>query len=286
MTLLGKVFTGMVFVLSVIFFTLAIAVNASHINYRDMVEDKNTGLKVQLAREQAKSRELLELVDKQKDAMATEQLARRAALSSLQTQLETLTNELAEKQQQITEQQSQLTTLISTEQLTQQDLAARTKENDQLRQSLVQAREDRNAQYQKFVQTFDQYMRLQGEKKTLEDINHELADENTAAKEKMAILDIGPETKLDGPPAVNGLVSAVSNNLVETTLGRDDGVRPGHTLDVYRGGQYVGRIKITRSEDDKSVGEVLPQYSKGLIRQGDRVDSRLNEIYVKRPSAQ
>lgn len=286
MTLLGKVFTGMVFVLSVIFFTLSIAVNASHINYRDMVENNNNGLRAQLTRAEAKHRELQELVDKQKDALATEQVARRAALSSLQTQLELLTSDVSEKEKELAEKQSQLTRLVATEQLTQQELAARTRENENLRQSLVQAREDRNAQYQKFVQTFDQYIRLQGEKETLEEQWRALADANTAAREKLDIIGITPETKLDGPPAVNGLVSVVSNNLVEVTIGKDDGIRVGHTLDVYRGGQYIGRIKITRSEDDKAVGEVLSQYSKGFIRQGDRVDSRLSEIYVNSPSAQ
>jgi hypothetical protein len=176
--------------------------------------------------------------------------------------------------------------LTGTEQLTQQELAARTKENEELRQSLVKAREDRNAQYQKFVQAFDQYLRLQGEKKTLEEQSKELARDFTAAKEKLEIMGITPETRLDGPPPVNGLVSAVSNNLVEVTIGKDDGVRVGNELDIYRGGQYIGRIRITRSEDDKAVGEVVTSYSKGFIRQGDRVDSRLNELYVKRPTAQ
>ena len=38
MTLLGKVFTGLVFLLSVIFFSLAVAVNASHINQKTRAE--------------------------------------------------------------------------------------------------------------------------------------------------------------------------------------------------------------------------------------------------------
>ena len=78
----------------------------------------------------------------------------------------------------------------------------------------------------------------------------------------------------------------MSNNLVEVSIGKDDGVRVGDKLDVYRGGQYIGRINITRSEDDKAVGEILPTYSRGFILKGDRVDSRLNELYVKRPGAQ
>jgi hypothetical protein len=284
MTLLGKIFTGMVLILSVIFFTLSAAVSGSHISYRDLVEDKNTGLKVVLAREQAKSKELTELVERLKDAMAVEQGARRAALSSLQTQLERYISDVAEKEKELAAKQSQLTTLASTEQLTQQELSARTKENEALRNQLVQARGDRDAQYQKFVQTFDQYMRLQGEKKTLEEQSKALARDYIGAKEKMDILGITADTKLDGPPAVNGVVSGISNNLVEVTIGKDDGIRIGDQLDVYRGGAYIGRINVTRSEDDKAVGEVLSSFSKGFIMKGDRVDSRLNQIYVKRPT--
>ena len=286
MTLLGKVFIGMIAVLSVIFFAFSLMVNASHINYRDMVEDKDTGLKALLTREQAKSRELTELVQKQKDAMAIEQLARRAALSSLQTQLELLIADVSDKEKLLAENQSQLTQLIATEQLTQQELSARSKENEELRLQLVQAREDRNAQFQKFAKTYDEFLRLQGDKDTLEAQSKELARVHTAAKQIMDIMGVTPETKLDGPPAVNGVVTRVSNNLVEVSIGKDDGIRIGDQLDVYRGGAYIGRINITRSEDDKAIGEVLTTYSKGFIVKGDRVDSRLNEVYVKRPLGQ
>jgi hypothetical protein len=282
MTLLGKVFTLMVLVLSVIFFTLSVAVNATHINYRD----ENAKLKDQQKLEQAKSKELAELVEKEKDKLATEQLARRAALSSLQTQLEQLNSDVRAKEKELADKQSQLTQLANTENLTQQQLTARTNENVELRNLLKQAQEDRNSQYQNFVQTYDKYLRLQGEKKSLEDQARELGRKFDGAQEKLTILGITPDTPLDGAPPVNGVVSAVSNNLVEVSIGKDDGIRVGHKLDVYRGGQYIGRINITRSEDDKAIGEVMPSFSKGFILKGDRVDSRLNEIYVKRPSAQ
>lgn len=286
MTFLGRVFTFMVLVLSVIFFVLATIVTSSHIDYRNLVENKDTGFKVQVAREQAKSKELTELVEKLKDSMAVEQVGRRAALSALQTQMERINSELQEKEKLLADKQSQVTILAATEELTQKELGARTKENEELRQQLVSAREDRDTQYQKFVQTYDEFVRLQGEKDTLNKYAKDLARNLTSAKEKLDILGITPDTKLDGPPAVNGVVTAVSNNLVEVSIGRDDGVREGDDLDVYRGGQYIGRINITRSKDDKAVGEILPSYIKGFIIKGDRVDSRLSELYVKRPTAQ
>lgn len=286
MTLIGRIFTYILFVLAVVFFLSAAFVNAKHISYRNLVEDKSTGYKVQLAREQAKSKELTGLVEKLRDEKAIEQLGRRAALSALQTQMERLNSELQEKEKELAAKQSQVTLLTATEDLTQKELTARTKENEELRQQLVSAREDRDMQYQKFVQTYDEFVRLQGTRDTLDRQSKELARSLTAAIQKLNILGITPETKLDGPPAVNGVVTAVSSNLVEVSIGRDDGVREGDDLDVYRGAQYIGRINITRSEDDRAIGEILTSHIKGFILKGDRVDSRLSEIYVKRPSAQ
>ncbi len=124
---------------------------------------------------------------------------------------------------------------------------------------------------------------MQGEKQTLDKQAKELARDFTASKEKLDILGIGPDTKLDGPAAVTGTVSAVKNNMVEVTLGLDDGIRIGHELDVFRGSSHVGRIKITRSVPDKAIGEIMLEHARGFIVVGDRVDSKPNELYVRRP---
>jgi hypothetical protein len=75
---------------------------------------------------------------------------------------------------------------------------------------------------------------------------------------------------------VNGQVTAVSTNgLVEVSLGRDDGMREGFTLEVHRNGQYLGRLLIKTVTDNKSVAEIMTGYQKGYVREGDRVDSKL-----------
>ncbi len=43
MNLLGKIFTGLICILSLIFFSLSVAVNASHVNYRELVKNPTTG---------------------------------------------------------------------------------------------------------------------------------------------------------------------------------------------------------------------------------------------------
>lgn len=283
MTLIGKVFTFIVLILSVVFFIVAGFINAKHINYRDLVENKNTGFRVQLQKEQAKSNQLNELVERLRNDLATEQGARRMHVSTLETLLTQKNQELVNKEQQLADEQAK-TTLFETKILaSDQELQSRSTENADLRQLLVKTTQDRNNQYQMFVQTYDQFARLQGEKQTLDKQSKELARDFSASKEKMDILGITPDTKLDGPPAVTGAVSGVKDNMVEITLGRDDGIQVGHELDVFRGSSHVGRIRITRSAGDKAIGQILLEHARGFIVVGDRVDTKPNELYVRRP---
>ncbi|MFO1066453.1 MAG: hypothetical protein U0892_21555 [Pirellulales bacterium] len=281
MTLLGKVFTGMLFVLSVSFFLIALMVNASHINYRDQVEKPETGYDARIKAAQGANQALTEELQIAKNNLALEQAARRHALAALQTELEIANRDLASKDSELSKVQSQLTALTQTEKSTQEELQARTKDNEELRQQLIAARDDRNNQYQTYLKTFDQLLRLQGEKKSIEGNYKDLIRDHTAAVEKLNILGLTPNSKLDGPPSVNGEITAVATNRVELSLGKDDGIREGHSLDVYRGGAYLGRIRVTRSEDDRSVAEILPDFQKGFMKVGDRVDSRISDRYVK-----
>ena len=50
------------------------------------------------------------------------------------------------------------------------------------------------------------------------------------------------DTPVDGiPPEMRGKVLAVNrDNMIEVSLGSDDGLRAGHTVEVYRGQQVLG----------------------------------------------
>jgi hypothetical protein len=66
--------------------------------------------------------------------------------------------------------------------------------------------------------------------------------------------------------------------LVEITLGSDDGLAVGHELYVYRNGgqgKYLGQIRIVHLEPDRAVGRVLPETKNGVIERDDNVSTRL-----------
>jgi hypothetical protein len=80
-------------------------------------------------------------------------------------------------------------------------------------------------------------------------------------------------------PTVDGLVSRVKQvagaQLVEVTIGADDGLKQGNTVEVYRGDRYLGRLAILKTSPDRAVGRVDRRFQQGAIQEGDRVATRL-----------
>ena len=81
---------------------------------------------------------------------------------------------------------------------------------------------------------------------------------------------------LDKPPALDGRVIAIQKDLLQISLGQDDGLRIGHQLDVYRGALYLGRVQIRETQPSSAVCEIIPEYQKGQIRKDDNVITNLN----------
>ena len=63
--------------------------------------------------------------------------------------------------------------------------------------------------------------------------------------------------------------------LIEVSIGSDDGLRKGHTLEVFRNQSYLGRVVVKSLQPDRAVCEIIPEYRKGIIKRGDRVATRI-----------
>jgi len=79
------------------------------------------------------------------------------------------------------------------------------------------------------------------------------------------------------PPKVEGRVLAVgAKDLIEISIGADDGLKEGHALEVYRGNTYLGRITIIKTSPDRAVGQIVKELQRGQIKQGDNVSTKLS----------
>ncbi len=283
MTLLGKVFTGLIFVFSVLFFGMALAINATHNKWRDAVMDKQNGYKVQVDRLKTGNQQLKDQLSRTQQEIAQEQGARRATLAALQTQLIQIQEEYAKKTSELTQMQASNTELNQTLAATQAELKRVTNANEAINQQLNSVIADRNANQRKVGALTDQVNEKMVLLTTLEKRIKDLTDSLTLSDARLlnaqnALANAGIKEAVHGslPNDLRGEVLAVGNNgLIEISLGRDDGVRQGDQLDIYRGGQYLGRLEIKRTEDDKSIGQIVPGFRKGAVQQGDKVSSKL-----------
>jgi hypothetical protein len=76
----------------------------------------------------------------------------------------------------------------------------------------------------------------------------------------------------DIPPGVTGKVTFVNTtwNFVVLNVGLSNGVVPNGELLVYRGRNFLGKVKVTSAEDNTSVADILPD-AKADIQVGDDV---------------
>ena len=83
---------------------------------------------------------------------------------------------------------------------------------------------------------------------------------------------------LNDQPELAGRVTAVDGShgttVVVINLGKNDGVKPGHTFDVYAGGVYKGKIYVETVNASQSAA-TIQMAGQGEIAAGDAVVTRL-----------
>lgn len=278
MTFLGRVFTIVILVCSVAFFVAALLANASHMNYkeklvllRSQVEQLNTTIKATKTAN-----------EKLQTSLSQEQIARRAALAALQTQLDLSSSQLAEANKKLSDLNSVNTMQNQNLSQTIDRLKATQSQNEAYKMEIDKVITDRNAVRIAVIKLTDELNSLKSIESDLAAQVKQLQDSSTMFEalsdtRGSALKSFGLSDVDDVPPAdLRGEVLAVnSNQLVEISLGRDDGLREGHTLEIYRGAQYLGRVQISKTQDDKSIGKILASFRKGYIQAGDKVASKV-----------
>jgi len=81
------------------------------------------------------------------------------------------------------------------------------------------------------------------------------------------------------PDMVNGRVQNADNHsgIVEVSVGKDDGLTQGQTLEVFRpdAGVFVGRLNVEKVYDERAICRINRQMTPNPIRSGDHVATRI-----------
>ncbi len=275
MTLLGKSFTVVIFLLSLTFMVLALAVNASHRNWRDVVLSP-TGFKSQIETIANENEQLEDARQRAEAQLSREQVARRTALAALQTQLDTLQAELQQSTGSVQRLEGELSNLSQLDKIRAEQLQDVTDANTKLKVDVKTEQGNRDELFTETLNLQDKLSTSYGVVLELGTRNDSLQTELTRFREIADHKGIDPSEPLDGaPPERNGNILGIDRalSLVSVSIGSDDGIRIGHELDISRDDRYIGRLKIVKVEPNRAVASILKDHNEGFIEEGDRVDT-------------
>lgn len=274
MTLVGKIFTMLIFVLSIVFMAFSIMVFATHRNWKTQAGK----LQADLAVLQTQKKDADDALLRTRNDLAAEQAARRAALASLQVRVARAEGLLTTKEKELADLSSQHSQVAEANKQAQDRLVALEDEAKKLRDDLRGAQKDRDQIFVSVVKLTEDLNQAQSQLENLQEVNKEATFEMGKMKQVLNAHGLTPDALVAHiPPKVEGVVLEVSDkNLIEISIGADDGLKVGHELDVHRGGAYLGRIKVMRTSPDRAVGSVMKNLQSGQIKRGDRVTTKFS----------
>jgi len=271
MNFLGKILTFAILIMSIIFMVTSVVVFATHRNWKEQsakLKQQNDATKETNVQLEARLAELL-------NQLTLERAARASAIAQLETRSQDLTGQLQRATTDLQKLQADEAAQIAMLDNAQKAQAGLLNETTQL----LRAQQARDQQFRRAVDLQDTLNKNKIALEAVQQRDQELSARQANMKALLEKAGIDESDRLtDVPPRVDGVVTAVrdNNKLVEISLGTDEGLRSGHELDVYRsGGTYLGRVVVRHTSTDKAVSEVIPDFRRGLIREGDRVITKV-----------
>jgi predicted nucleic acid-binding Zn-ribbon protein len=276
MNWLGKVFVVVIVILSLMFMGLAMGVYATHKNWQQVAEKLNSDLskaKAENSRLVTEHNQKVEELERENTAHQQEAVkleAERVALVQRNQQIQSELDGLKQNQR------DHIAAVAATQAINQ-GLAT---EVSGLRQQIRTAQQDRDKLFKTALDATEQLHEAAGEYNATLERNRQLVKQVAGKDVVMRENGINPNTNPNSVvPTVEGVVSKIERKpggqLVEVTIGADDGLKTGNTLEVSRGDRYLGRVEIIETSPDKSVARVDRRFQQGQIQEGDRVATRI-----------
>jgi hypothetical protein len=291
MQFVGKILVVLQLILSVLFMAFAGVLYSTQMKWRDFaMKQQDLVTKVTKERDDARSdldrfrTDMTAKVDKaDKDRLIAE-----GENTGLKDDKKNLTKQLADANiaQATSGEQSQIAGA---------EAAARDEESKNLRLLLTDMQKARDEDFAVRTKLEDQVRGLQTDLDTATKKNRELVARNSLYQQALEVAGISADpNELAGraspAPQVEGIIEEIkparrqgASELVEISLGSDQGLKKGHQMTVYRTGlnkpgqkpKFLAKIKIVNTTPDKAVGEVIEGTRNGVIQKGDNVTTKL-----------
>ena len=271
MNLMGKILTLLIFFLSICFLVIAVMVGAAHRNWKEAaLENKEIADRAQTLIDLARNRSTE--MEKQLNA---EKVARTLQLSQLESQLATARANRESKEKELAAEQVVSQQRLDGLKAAEARLAEQDKEIGDLRVKNKRLVDDIAAQRQAVVNLTNQLYSLQASIESLNQLNQDLNGLLARKTKVMKAHGLSDDALVDHiPPKVDGVVARVKDNYIAISLGTDDGIREGHTVDIYRGDRFIGKATVTKAEYNMSAARVDSDFLQAPVAEGDHVTTK------------
>jgi len=284
MRYLGNILVIVILAFSLFFLALSTVVMTASTNWKeahDQQVEQNRQLQdeIRVAQDELARREA---------ALQQELDRRNAELAQLQDTNAELSNQIQMLQNETTDLRDQTETVRNISQNAAAQAEARAEEARQLREQFEAAVQQANdyaiQQTELNERIFELERALEVAQQNNEDLRNSLADYRNFLESRGLPSDPAQVRMAAGDtivaPDIEGKVLRVDsrNDLLEVTIGSDDGVLVGQEYYVFRTGdnpQYIGKVRISATEADKSVAQVINRYLGRKVREGDDVAAKV-----------
>jgi hypothetical protein len=287
MNLVGKIFTVLILLMSVVFASFALAVYATQTNWR-LVADNEKPPEIEkkgLAQRLEKAKKDIDELQAQKKKLEEQSKADKDrqdnAMAALRTENDVLRTGRARAEQDVVRLEKEAREAVAAMKAAHETLFNLRAEAEQLRKDIVLARADRDAHFKKVVALTDELHNADLERQRLEKANGDLGAKLAEAQMMLQTAKVTPTSLAKQPPEpLDARVLAVRlPDMLEISVGSDDGVAVGHVLSLVRpaagGMKYIGKITVMKVSPDRAVCRFDPRQLTIPVERGDLVQAKL-----------
>jgi vacuolar-type H+-ATPase subunit I/STV1 len=272
MNLMGKIFTLLIFFMSICFLVMAVMVGASHRNWKEAA----TKMKSEADAAQKRVRDVQQSTTEMEKRLASEQVARALQLAQLESQLNRARADYLLKEEQLRKETEIAQGLLANLEQAEARLKQQDGELEDLRANNLKLVDDIALQFKEVRNLQNQLFELANQKTLLEEKEGDLVAKLAKTNRVLTKNGLTENSLTDHiVPKLDGVVMKVGNDgLFAVSLGTDDGIRVGHVMDIYRQDRFVGKGTVVNTNEDLSAVKANADFMVDAVREGDHVTSK------------
>ncbi len=282
MSTMGKVFTVLVLILSLVYLGITATLFAYRTDYKKALSD------MKAAKEKVEKDDKVEIAAKADEVKLKDQQVGSvlAAMAKAEGGQKTAEEEAKKWKDQSDTMNGEITKLRGQYETISTQISAKDQVIAQLTTQLDEASKTKtdavSAKDQAEQKLLDTQSRLTNAEKNLVDLEKTYIQKVKELEEAKGKLSMVPPDAIPAEAravkAVDGKVLAVSKvmNLLIVNVGKDRGVEVGDQFTVYRGDKFVGKIQVEKSDKDWSSARMIEDFKRLDPTVGDDITSKAN----------